>query len=151
MALREEFTQSMKDAMKGGEKERLGVIRMIMSALKDRDIEARGQGKEPLSDEDILGLLQKLVKQRQDSITLYNQGGRPELAAQEEAEIAVIRSFMPQQMGEAETRAAISAVIAATGAAGVKDMGKVMGALKAQYAGKMDFGMASPLVKELLS
>ncbi len=150
MALREEFTTAMKEAMKGGDKPRLATVRMIQAALKDRDIEARGAGKDPLNDEEILSLLQKLVKSRQDSVTLYKQGGREELAAQEEAEIAIIRTFMPQQMSEDEAKAAIAAVIAETGAAGVKDMGKVMGVLKTKFAGKMDFGAASPLVKQLL-
>jgi uncharacterized protein YqeY len=150
MSLREEFTTAMKESMKGGDKPRLATVRLMQAALKDRDIEARGAGKEPLNDEEILSLLQKMVKSRQDSVTLYRQGAREDLAAQEEAEIAIIRTFMPQQMSEDEAKAAISAVIAETGAAGVKDMGKVMGVLKTKFAGKMDFGAASPLVKQLL-
>lgn len=148
--LRDRFMSDLKEAMKAGEKDRLGTIRLIQAALKDKDIEARGAGKGPLGDDDILQLLQKMVKQRQDSVKLYVEGKRPELAAREEAEIAVIAAYMPKQMDEAEAKAAIAGVIAETGAAGMKDMGKVMGELKARFAGQMDFGRASPLVKQLL-
>lgn len=148
--LRDRFTSDLKEAMKGGDKPRLGTIRMMQAALKDKDIEARGAGKGPISDDEILQLLQKMVKQRQESAKMYGEGGRPELADQENAEIAIISAYLPKQMDEAEARAAIAAVIAETGAAGVKDMGKVMGELKARYAGQMDFGKASPLVKQLL-
>ena len=148
--LRERFTAEMKEAMKAGEKGRLGAIRLIQAALKDKDIEARGAGKEPLSDEEILALLQKMVKQRQESITMYEQGNRPELAQAEKEEADVIASFLPKQMDEAETKAAIEAAIAETGAASMKDMGKVVGSLRAKYAGRMDFAKASGLVKDLL-
>jgi uncharacterized protein len=148
--LRERFTADMKEAMKAGEKGRLGAIRLIQAALKDKDIEARGAGKEPLSDEEILAMLQKMVKQRQESITMYEQGGRTELAQQEQDEVVVITSYLPQQMDEAETKAAIEAAIAETGAASMKDMGKVVGALRAKYAGRMDFAKASGLVKDML-
>ena len=148
--LRDRFTAEMKEAMKAGEKGRLGAIRLIQAALKDKDIEARGNGKEPLSDEEILAMLQKMVKQRQESITMYEQGGRTELAQQEKDEVTVITSYLPQQMDEAETKAAIEAAIAETGAASMKDMGKVVGALRAKYAGRMDFAKASGLVKDLL-
>jgi uncharacterized protein len=148
--LRERFTTEMKEAMKAGEKGRLGAIRLIQAALKDKDIEARGAGKEPLSDEEILALLQKMVKQRQESITMYEQGGRAELAQQERDEVTVISSYLPQQMDEAETKVAIEAAIAETGAASMKDMGKVVAALRAKYAGRMDFAKASGLVKDLL-
>jgi uncharacterized protein YqeY len=148
--LRERFTAEMKEAMKAGDKGRLGAIRLIQAALKDKDIEARGNGKEPLSDEEILALLQKMVKQRQESIAMYEQGGRTELADQEKNEVAVISSYLPRQMDEAETRAAIEAAIAETGAASMKDMGKVVAALRAKYAGRMDFAKASGLVKDML-
>jgi uncharacterized protein YqeY len=148
--LRERFTADMKEAMKAGEKGKLGAIRLIQAALKDKDIEARGNGKEPLSDEEILALLQKMVKQRQESITMYEQGGRTEPAQQEKDEVAVITSYLPQQMDEAETKAAIEAAIAETGAASMKDMGKVVGTLRAKYAGRMDFAKASGLVKDML-
>ncbi|MCZ0735128.1 GatB/YqeY domain-containing protein [Phreatobacter sp. AB_2022a] len=148
--LRDQLMNELKTAMKAGDKVRLSTIRLIQAALKDKDIEARGAGKGPLPDEEILQLLQKMVKQRQESARLYAEGGRAELAAQENDEIAVIAGFMPQQMDEAEARAAIQAVIAEIGAAGIKDMGKVMGELKARFAGRMDFGKASPAVKQLL-
>ena len=148
--LRERFMSDLKEAMKAGDKSRLGTIRLMQAALKDKDIEARGAGKGPLSDDEILQLLQKMVKQRQESAKMYTDGGRPELAEQEGAEIAVITAYLPKQMDEAEAKTAIAAVIAETGASGVKDMGKVMGELKARYAGQMDFGKASPLVKQLL-
>lgn len=148
--LRDRFMSDLKEAMKAGDKDRLGTIRLIQAALKDKDIEARGAGKGPLGDDEILQLLQKMVKQRQDSVKLYHEGNRPELAAKEEAEIAVIAAYMPKQMDEAEAKAAIAAVIAETGASGMKDMGKVMGELKTRFAGQMDFGKASPLVKQLL-
>lgn len=148
--LRERFTADMKEAMKAGEKGRLGAIRLIQATLKDKDIEARGAGKEPLSDEEILAMLQKMVKQRQESITMYEQGGRTELAQQEKDEVAVITTYLPQQMDEAESKAAIEAAIAETGAASMKDMGKVVGALRAKYAGRMDFARASGLVKDML-
>lgn len=148
--LRENFTSELKLAMKAGEKRRVETIRMIAAALKDKDIEARGAGKE-VSEEDILALLQKLVKSRQESMEIYDKNNRPELAAQEREEIAVIATFLPQQMSDADVAAAIQAAIAETGAASIKDMGKVIAQLKARYAGKMDFGKASGLVKAALA
>jgi uncharacterized protein YqeY len=148
--MRQRFTEAMKEAMKGGEKLRLSTVRMIQAALKDKDIEARGAGKGQATEEEILGLLQKMIKQRQESIAIYDQAGRRELADQEREEVAVIQGFLPRQMEDAETRAAIEAAIAETGAASMKDMGKVIGALRAKYAGRMDFGKASGLVKEFL-
>jgi uncharacterized protein len=148
--LRENFTSELKLAMKAGDKTRVGAIRMITAALKDRDIEARVTGKE-VGEEEILGLLQKLVKSRQESMEIYEKNGRPELAAQEREEIAVISTFLPQPMSDEEVEAAIKAAIAETGAASIKDMGKVIAVLKAQHAGKMDFGKASGLVKAALA
>src|ERR671913_2511347 len=148
--MRERFTAEMKEALKAGDKRRLGAIRLIQAALKDKDIEARGAGKGQATDEEILALLQKMIKQRQESITMYDQGGRPELAQQEREEAEVISTFLPQQMDDAEVKAAIEAAIAETGAASMKDMGKVVAALRAKYAGQMDFGKASGLVKEML-
>jgi uncharacterized protein YqeY len=150
MSLRERFTQEMKDAMKGGDKSRLAAIRMIQAALKDRDIEARGAGKE-VSEEDILALLQKMVKIRQESLTMYEQAGREDLAATERGEIAVIQSFLPAQMSDEDVKAAIAAAIAETGATAMKDMGKVVGVLKAKFTGQMDFAKASALVKAALN
>ncbi|QCK84297.1 GatB/YqeY domain-containing protein [Phreatobacter aquaticus] len=148
--LRDQLMSDLKVAMKAGEKARLSTIRLIQSALKDKDIEARGAGKEPLSDDEILQLMQKMVKQRQESAKLYLDGGRPELADQENGEIAIIMAYLPHQMDEAEARTAIAGVITEIGAAGLKDMGKVMAELKTRFAGKMDFGKASPAVKQLL-
>jgi uncharacterized protein len=148
--MRERFTTEMKEAMKAGEKRRLGTIRLIQAALKDKDIEARGAGRGQATEDEILALLQKMIKQRQESITMYEQGGRPELAQAEKEEADIIASFLPRQMDDAETKAAIEAAIAETGAASLKDMGKVVGALRGKYAGRMDFGKASGLVKEML-
>ena len=149
--LRDEINEAVKTAMKSQEKLKLGTLRMVNSAIKNADIEARGAGKAALGDGDILGLLQKLIKQRQESIELYRKGGRQELVDQEEAEIAVIKHFLPQALSEADTKAAIAEVIAETGASGMKDMGKVIAALKERYAGRMDFAKASGLVKGMLT
>jgi len=148
--LRELFSADLKTAMKAGEKGKVAAIRLIQSALKDKDIEARGAGKGEISPDEILAMLQKMIKQRQESIAIYDANSRPELADGERAEVAVISAYLPQQMGEAEVKAAIEKAIAETGAAGVKDMGKVIGALRAAYAGQMDFGKVSPLVKGML-
>jgi uncharacterized protein len=149
--LRARFTTEMKEAMKAGDKDKLATVRMIQAALKDKDIEARGLGKEPTSDEEILSLLQKMIKQRTESAAVYEQGGRPELAANERAEIAIIETFLPKQMDETEMKAAVEAAILETGAAGPKDMGRVIAALKGTFAGRMDFGKASGLVKTALA
>ncbi len=149
--LREKINDGMKGAMKAQEKLRLSTLRLVNAAIKNADIEARTAGKEPIADDAILGLLQKLIKQRQESIELYDKAGRKELADQERGEIEIIKGFLPQQMSEAEAKAAIAAIIKETGAASVKDMGKVMAALKERHAGQMDFGKASGLVKGLLA
>jgi uncharacterized protein YqeY len=147
--MREQFTTMLKTAMKAGDKRRVDTVRMITAALKDRDIEARGQGKE-VSNDDILAMLQKMVKSRQESMEIYDKNGRPELAQQEREEIAIIQEFLPRQMSEDEVKAAIAEAIAATGAASIKDMGKVVGALKAKFTGQMDFAKASAVVKGML-
>jgi uncharacterized protein YqeY len=149
--LRDEINTAVKEAMKAKDERKLSTLRMVNSTLKNADIEARGQGKPPLSDDDVLGVLQKMIKQRQESVELYDKGNRPELADQERAEIAVISAYLPKQMSEDEVKAAIAATISETGAAGMKDMGKVIAALKAKYAGQMDFGKASGLVKAALT
>jgi len=149
--LRDDINNAIKDAMKAKDERKLSTLRMVNSTLKNSDIEARGQGKPPLSDEDILGVLQKMIKQRQESVELYVKGGRNELAEQEKQEIAIISAYLPKQMSDDEVKAAIAAAIKDTGAAGMKDMGKVIGALKGKYAGQMDFGKASGLVKAALS
>jgi len=147
--LRDIVTARMKEATKRGEKVRVGALRLIMAALKEREIEARGQGK-IVSRADELALLTKMVKSRQESAAIYTEAGRAELAAQENAEVAVINEFLPKQMNEAEVTAAARAAIAATGATSVKDMGKVVNALKQAHPGQMDFARASAIVKGLL-
>ena len=147
--MRERLMSELKTAMKAGEKRRVDTIRMVNAALKDRDIEARGQGK-TLSDDEILTLFQKLIKSRQESAEIYEKAGRRELATQEREEIAIIQGFLPQPLGEAEVDAAIDTAIAETGATSIKDMGKVVGALKAKYAGRLDMGKASGKVKAKL-
>jgi len=148
--LRDSINNAVKEAMKAKDERKLSTLRMVNSTIKNADIAARGEGKPSLSDADLLGVLQKMIKQRQEAILLYDKGGRPELAAAERAEIAVISSYLPRQMSEEDVKAAISAAIAETGAAGIKDMGKVIGALKAKYTGQMDFAKASALVKSAL-
>jgi len=149
--LRDEINNALKDAMKAQDQRRVSTLRLVNSALKNADIEARGQGKGPLGDDELLSLLQKLIKQRQESAELYDKGNRKDLATQEREEIAIISAYLPKQMSEDEAKAAIAAVIKDTGAAGMKDMGRVMAALKERHAGKMDFGKASGLVKGLLA
>jgi uncharacterized protein YqeY len=147
--LRDNINNGMKEAMKSGDKLRVSTLRLVNAAFKNADIEARTASKS-LTDDDLLGLLQKMIKQRQESVELYDKGGRKELADQERGEIEIIKGFLPQQMDDAQAKAAIAEVIKKENATSVKDMGKVMAALKAAYAGKMDFGKASGLVKELL-
>jgi uncharacterized protein len=149
--LREKISEATKEAMKSQAKAKLSTLRLMSAAITNADIEARTAGKQPLADEELLGLFQKLIKQRQESVELYEKGGRAELAKQERDEIEVIKGFLPQQMSEAEAKAAIADAIKETGAASVKDMGKVMAALKARYAGRMDFGKASGAVKAMLA
>jgi uncharacterized protein len=149
VAIREELTSELKVAMKAGDKRRVDTIRLVNAALKDRDIDARGQGKS-LSEDDILSLLQKLIKSRQESVEIYDKAGRVDLATQEREEIAVIRSFLPQPLSADETEAAIAAAIAETGAASIKDMGRVVGVLRAKYAGRLDMGKTSAVVKAKL-
>ena len=149
--LRDDINEALKVAMKARDEARVSTLRLVNSTLKNADIEARGQGKPPLSDADLLGVLQKMIKQRQEAVELYDKGGRAELAAQEREEIAIISAYLPKQMSEADVKAAIAAAIAETNAAGIKDMGKVIGALKAKYTGQMDFGKASGMVKAVLT
>ncbi len=146
--LRQRLTDDMKTALKAGEKDRLGVIRLMISDMKKADMEPGSKGE--IDDAGIMTVLTKMVKQRRDSIAQYTTGGRPELAAKEAAEIVIIETYLPKQMSEAEARAAIAELIKEVGAAGPKDMGKVMGALKTKFAGQMDMSKASGLVKDLL-
>ncbi len=147
---RGKFTSDLKDAMRAGDKLKVSTIRLMTSAIKSADIEARPAGKDPIDDASIINVLAKMVKQRRDSAEQFANGGRPEMAANELAEIAIIESYLPQQMGEDEMKAAVVKVIAETGAVTGKDMGKVMAALKAAYAGQMDFGKVGGIVKGLL-
>jgi uncharacterized protein len=148
--MRETIAAAMKDAMKAGDKTRVGALRLVMAALKDREIEARGAGA-PLTAADEMALLAKMVKTRQESLAIYQQAGREDLASQERAEIAIINEYLPKQMDEASMKAAAAGAIAEIGAAGMKDMGKVIAALKAKYPGQMDFAKASAIVKALLT
>jgi uncharacterized protein YqeY len=152
MALREQFNEQIKEAMKAKDTKRLSTLRMVTAALKDRDIAARTESsRELLGDDEILTLLAKMIKQREESAAAYDTGNRPELAAGEREEIAIIRSFMPEQLSAEDTKAAAQAVIMETGASAMKDMGKVMAVMKERFAGQMDFAKASAVVKELLS
>jgi uncharacterized protein len=149
--LRDDINDALKAAMKARDERRVSTLRLVNSALKNADIEARGQGKGPLGDEELLGLLQKMIRQRHESVELYERGGRPELARQERDEIAIIAAYLPRALSDDQVKAAIADAVAATGAAGMKDMGKVVGALKAKYAGRMDFAKAAALIKAALS
>jgi uncharacterized protein len=147
--MRNELMEAVKLAMKSGDRLKVETIRMVQSALKNCDIEARGEGK-TITHADELALLQKLVKSRQEAAELYQKGGRADLADKERAEIAIIQSFLPEQMSEAATQAAVIAAIAEVGAVSIKDMAKVVAALKQRYAGEMDFAKASQAVKVAL-
>jgi uncharacterized protein YqeY len=148
--MREAISQALKEAMKTRDAARTGTLRMISAAIKDCDILARGQGAAPASDDELIAALSKMIRQREESANLYDQGGRPELAAKERAEIEVIRGFMPKQMAEEEIRAAAQAAVAETGASSARDMGKVMALLKQRHSGGMDFARASAVVKGML-
>ncbi len=149
--LRDDINNALKNAMKAREEARVSTLRLVNSTLKNADIEARGQGKPPLSDEDALGVLQKMIKQRQESAELYQKGGRPELAAKEQAEMEIISGYLPQQLSDIEAGSVIQALVHEINAQTMKDMGRVMAALKERYAGKLDFSKASAAVKKALS
>ena len=149
--LRDDINNALKDAMKARDERKVSTLRMINSSLKNADIEARGGGKPPLGDAEVLPLLQKMIKQRQESVELYKKGGRDDLVKQESDEIAIISAWLPKQMSEAEVAAAIDAAIKETGAAGIKDMGKVVGSLRGKYAGQIDMAKASAMVKGKLA
>ena len=149
--LRARLNDALKTAMKAKDQRATSTLRLILAALKDRDIAARGKDGGEIGDEEILRLLQTMVKQRRESVTLYEQGGRQDLADQEQEEIAIIEGYLPKQLSEAEVEAAAKAAIAEAGAQGIKDMGKAMGILKAKYAGQMDFAKAAAILKSQLS
>lgn len=150
--LRNRLSEALKEAMKAKDPRRVSTLRLILAAIKDRDIQARTDGLSAVvPDEEILAVLQKMIKQRRESIEHYEAGGRMELAQQEQDEIDIIQGYLPKQLNEAETEAAAREAIAAVGAAGIKDMGRVMACLKERHAGELDFGKAGPMVKRLLT
>jgi uncharacterized protein YqeY len=149
--IRDRLSQALKDAMKAKDTRRLSTVRLIQTAIKDRDIANRGTGKDAASDDDILQILQKMVKQREESAKIYEDAGRAELAAQEREEIVIVKDFMPEQLSDEQVDEIVAAVIAETGAASIKDMGKVMAVLRERYAGQMDFAKASGTIKTQLS
>jgi uncharacterized protein YqeY len=148
--MRARINQAVKDAMKAGDKPRLSTLRLITAAIKDRELGIGGSPPTEVGDAEVTVILQKMVKQRRESIATYEKAGRQDLADQEKFEIAILEEYLPKQMDETAARNAIAALIAEVGAAGPKDMGKVMGSLKERFAGQMDFGKASGIVKELL-
>ena len=148
--LRDDLQKALKESMLAHDTATTGAVRLIIAGMKEKDVDARGKGQEKASDAELLSMMQGMIKQRNDSIKMFLEGNRPELADKEKAEIAVIERFLPKQMSEAEIEAAIKAVIAETGASSMKDMGKVMGGLKAKYAGQMDFAKANGVVKACL-
>jgi len=148
--MREQLADALKQAVKAQDKRRVCTLRLVQAAIKDRDISNRGVGKDPVSDDDITEILAKMVKQRNESAKAFEEGNRLDLADQERAEIEIIRGFLPKQLGDDDVKQACSKIINETGADGLRDMGKCMNALKQKYAGQMDFGKASGIVKELL-
>ena len=148
--LREDLQKALKESMLAHDAATTSAVRLIIAGQKEKDVEARGKGAKEATDAELMAMMQTMIKQRNESIKMYLDGNRPELADKEKAEIAVIERFLPKQMNEAEMTAAIKAVIAETGASSMKDMGKVMGALKAKYAGQLDMGKANVLIKTII-
>ncbi|MGR3550092.1 GatB/YqeY domain-containing protein [Pseudooceanicola sp.] len=152
MQLRDKVNTALKQAMKDRDADRLSTLRLINAAIKDRDIAARGEGREEgVGDDDVLAILGKMVKQRQESVRAYEEGGRIDLAEQERTEIGYIEEFLPRQLSDEEVAAAVEEAMASVGASSIRDMGKVMGALKSSYTGQMDFGVVGPMVKAKLA
>lgn len=149
--LREDLQNALKEAMKSKNMTDTNAIRMIIAGMKEKDVDARGKGKEKAEDAELLSMMQTMIKQHRESIEMFEKGGRPELAEKEKNEIAVIERFLPKMLSPSETEEAVKQVIQKTGATSMKDMGKVMGELRTQYAGQMDFGAVSALIKSLLS
>ncbi len=149
--LREDLQKVLKESMLNKDMDTVSAVRLIIAGMKEKDVDARGKGLKEASEADLLSMMQGMIKQRNDSIKMYVEGNREDLAAKERKEISVIERFLPKQMNDAEIEAAIKAIIAETGAASMKDMGKVMGALKAKYAGQLDFGKASGMIKNFLN
>lgn len=151
MELRERIASNLKDAMKSKDAARLATLRLMNAAIKDKDIELRGEGEDGVSDADVLAILGKMVKQRQESARAYEEGGRLDLAGREQSEIVVIEEFLPKKLSGEEIAKAVDAAIRQAEATSIRDMGRVMGALKEEYAGRMDFGQVGPMVKERLA
>jgi uncharacterized protein YqeY len=149
--LRESINSAMKEAMKARDERRVSTLRLMNAAIQNADLEAGGQGKPPLNEAELMALFQKLIKQRQDSVEMYDKGGRADLADKERAEIEIITSYLPKQMTDIEAGAAISSILQEINAQSMKDMGRAMTALRERFAGSMDFGKASAKIKELLS
>jgi uncharacterized protein YqeY len=149
--LRESISNAMREAMKARDERRVSTLRLMNAAIQNADIEATGQGKQPLNEAELMSLFQKLIKQRQDSAELYEKGGRPELAQKERAEIEIIASYLPKQLTDIEAGAAITAILQELNAQSMKDMGRAMAALRERFAGSMDFATASAKIKDLLS
>ena len=149
--MRDTIAQALRDAQKSQDRQRVSTLRLVTAAIQDRDIANRGAGKERVSDDEILQILTKMVKQREESAKAFGDGGRPELAAAERAEVEIVKEFLPRQIGEDELRRICADVIAETGASSLRDMGAVMAVLKERYPGRIDFSRASTIVKELLA
>lgn len=149
--LRDDLQNSLKEAMKAKDMKTVGAVRLIIAGQKEKDVEARGKGKERASDEELLAMMQTMIKQRHESIRIYTEGNRADLAEKEQSEIDVISRFLPKQLSTEEIENIVKTLVAETGAAGIKDMGKIMGALKGKYAGQMDFGAASAVIKKILA
>ena len=149
--LREDIQNALKEAMKSKDMLQVNAIRMILAGLKEKDVDARGKGKQQAEDSELLSMMQTMIKQRRESIDMFISGGRPELAQKEEAEIKIIERFLPKQLSSEEVVEAVKSVIATTQSSSIKDMGKVMSALRTKYAGQMDFGTVAGIIKSLLS
>ena len=149
--LRDDLQNSLKEAMKNRDTQTVSAVRLIIAGQKEKDVEARGKGLEKASDADLLAMMQSMIKQRNESIKIYTQSNRSDLATKEQSEIDVIQRFLPKQMSSEEVENLVKSLIAQTGASGMKDMGKIMGVLKSQYAGQLDFGAASAVIKKMLS
>lgn len=149
--LREDLQKALKESMLAHDAETTGAVRLIIAGMKEKDVDARGKGAKEATEAELLSMMQTMIKQRNDSIKMYMDGNRPELAAKERKEIEIIERFLPKQMSDAEIGAAVRALISETGASSMKDMGKIMGALKSQYAGQLDMGKANGIIKSLLA
>lgn len=149
--LREDLQKALKESMLAHDAETTGAVRLIIAGMKEKDVDARGKGAKEATEAELLSMMQTMIKQRNDSIKMYMDGNRPELAAKERKEIEIIERFLPKQMSDAEIEAAVRVLISETGASSMKDMGKIMGALKSQYAGQLDMGKANGIIKSLLA